>query len=116
MPSIDKIFDTHTELNHCTGCGACQNVCPYSAIEMRADAIEGYKPFIIKNKCTDCGKCVAVCPSLNDDENVYFPIEGYAAVATDDIRMNSSSGSFFSVAAAEVLSHGGVVYDESFPQ
>lgn len=114
MPSIDKIFDTHTELNHCTGCGACQNVCPYSAIEMRADAIEGYKPFIIKNKCTDCGKCVAVCPSLNDDENVYFPIEGYAAVATDDIRMNSSSGGFFSVAAAEVLSHGGVVYGASW--
>lgn len=110
MSSIDKVFDKHIRENICTGCGACQNICPCNAIEMRADAIEGYRPFVTKNKCIDCGKCVATCPILNDDKNLYFPIEGYAAVAANDIRKKSSSGGFFSVAAEKILRHGGVVY------
>lgn len=110
MSSIDKVFDKHMGKIICTGCSACQNICPCNAIEMRADVIEGYKPFVTKNMCIDCGKCVEACPILAEKDNLYFPIEGYAAVAADDIRMNSSSGGFFSVAAEAVLSHGGVVY------
>jgi electron transfer flavoprotein alpha subunit len=41
----------------CIGCGACQPVCPFGAIEMR----EG-KAFITE-ACTACGACVDNCPT-----------------------------------------------------
>lgn len=110
MSSIDQIWGKYNGYRNCTGCAACQNVCPCNAIEMHADAIEGYKPIIIKSMCIDCETCIDVCPGLNEDKNLYFPIEGYAAVALDDIRRNSSSGGFFSVAAEEILKLGGVIY------
>ena len=110
MPSIERIFDKHDKDNNCTGCSACQNICPCDAIEMHADAIEGYKPAVIKNLCSDCGKCIDTCPVVNEDRSLYFTIEGYAAVAVDSISRQSSSGGFFSVAAEEILGIGGVVY------
>lgn len=110
MSSIDQIFDKNSECKNCTGCGACQNICPCNAIEMRADAIEGYKPFVNKSMCIDCGRCIETCPMLSEDNNLFFPLEGYAVVAEDSVRKNSSSGGFFSVAAEEILRLGGVVY------
>lgn len=41
----------------CVGCGACEPVCPFGAIEMR----DG-KAFITE-ACTACGACVDTCPS-----------------------------------------------------
>jgi len=40
----------------CVGCGACEVVCPYSAITM-----EGELP-VIGLECTLCGACVEACP------------------------------------------------------
>ncbi len=40
----------------CTGCGACQEVCPTEAIQ-----IEDGKA-VITIECTDCGACTRVCP------------------------------------------------------
>ncbi len=110
MPSIERVFDKRNELKICTGCGACQNICPCNAIEMCSDVIEGYQPVVKKSKCINCGKCIDVCPVLNKDKNLYFPIEGYAVAAADNIRRKSSSGGFFSVAAEKILDLGGVVY------
>lgn len=110
MSSIDLILDKCNHHNNCTGCAACQNICPSNAIEMHADIIAGYKPIVIKNMCIDCEQCIDVCPLFNEDNNLHYPTEGYAAVAVDNIRRNSSSGGFFSVAAEEILNQGGVVY------
>lgn len=110
MSSIDRIFNRYNRYNNCTGCSACQNICPCNAIEMEADVIGGYKPSVIKNLCSDCGRCIDACPIVNEDRNLYCPIEGYAVVATDSVRRESSSGGFFSVAAEEILRIGGAVY------
>jgi electron transfer flavoprotein alpha subunit len=40
----------------CIGCGACEPVCPFGAIEMR----DG-KAYITE-ACTQCGACIDVCP------------------------------------------------------
>ena len=40
----------------CVGCGACEGVCPYSAITM-----EGELP-VFGPECTLCGACVEACP------------------------------------------------------
>lgn len=48
---------THYIIDECITCGACEPVCPVSAIS------EGDPIYIIdKETCTDCGACDDVCP------------------------------------------------------
>ena len=42
----------------CVGCGACVDVCPYKAIELRGDKAE----FVLE-ECFSCDHCRAVCPA-----------------------------------------------------
>ncbi|RZN72671.1 MAG: 4Fe-4S dicluster domain-containing protein [Candidatus Methanolliviera hydrocarbonicum] len=42
----------------CKGCGKCDNVCPFGAIEK-----VGKKTRINYDKCTGCLKCVECCPN-----------------------------------------------------
>lgn len=44
--------------NLCTGCGACQRICPTGAAVMR-----GAVSTLDRAKCGNCGKCAEVCPS-----------------------------------------------------
>ena len=97
----------------CFGCGACQAVCPASAIAMTADA-EGFAyPVIDAEKCVDCGGCVNVCPAKE-------PIQGlegavYAVRCRDlELLQSSSSGGAFSLIARQVLKNGGLVCGAAF--
>lgn len=42
----------------CIGCGACEPVCPVSAISQDDDG-----KFEISDACIDCGACAAGCPT-----------------------------------------------------
>jgi ferredoxin len=42
----------------CTGCGACQEVCPEDAIQV----VDGVAR-IAQDRCTDCHACMRVCPT-----------------------------------------------------
>ncbi len=44
------------DLDRCSGCESCLEVCPFSALEMR----DG-KP-VVNDQCTLCGACAEVCP------------------------------------------------------
>ena len=46
------------QVQKCTGCGVCIEVCPVEAISMDAD-----KAVIDDNICTECGLCVEECPN-----------------------------------------------------
>ena len=50
----------------CSGCGICEKMCPYGAIEMITET-EGDKTKrlskIIEEVCKGCGSCVSACPS-----------------------------------------------------
>ncbi|MCD1296380.1 disulfide reductase, partial [Methanocella sp. CWC-04] len=46
----------------CAGCGVCEGLCPYKAIEM-VDVSEGKKKARINDaKCKGCGTCGGFCP------------------------------------------------------
>ena len=102
----------------CTGCGACLNICSFSAINMRQDEEGFLYPVINKDICVDCGKCHAVCPAVTPEYHNRSTPKCYAVLAADEIRKKSSSGGVFSVLADYVLSQGGLVcgavYTEDF--
>ncbi|MFH2012217.1 MAG: electron transfer flavoprotein subunit alpha [Pseudomonadota bacterium] len=43
------------DIDLCTGCGACEEVCPFGAIKLQDDVVS------IDDKCNLCGACVDVC-------------------------------------------------------
>lgn len=105
--------------NNCTGCGACENICPKDAIQLDYDGSGFLKPVVNEAVCIECKQCVFVCPTLKEnpckttsvepDEKFVKP-DCYAAWAEDEIRMQSSSGGVFTVAAKAILRKKGWVY------
>lgn len=111
---IDKRIEQEPSL--CTGCTACYNACPISAIEMKENKEGFLYPAVDYSKCIKCGKCISICPAINqtadlDDESV----DVYVAYNTDDkIREKSSSGGVFTLIAENILNDGGIVYGAAF--
>ena len=111
---IDKKIEQEPSL--CTGCTACYNACPISAIEMKENKEGFLYPAVDYSKCIKCGKCILICPTINhklsnNDESV----DVYVAYNTDDkIREKSSSGGVFTLIAENILNDGGIVYGAAF--
>lgn len=116
----NKIFKKVEKMNNiidknkCTGCLACYNICPKSAISLIEDK-EGFKyPVIDQNKCINCGLCKKVCPVLNSTNNEK-KISAYACYNKDDnIRKNSSSGGIFNLLGNYILSENGIVFGAKY--
>jgi len=45
------------DLEKCTGCGTCKDICPVEAIELNNDKVT-----VNKEECVDCGTSVEECP------------------------------------------------------
>ena len=100
--------------NNCSGCRACEQICPVHAITMTEDA-EGFRiPIVDESICIDCGKCNKVC--MYDEASTIvdvFDIPNKAYVAwnnSNQLRKESTSGGLFSVIATCILKNNGVVY------
>ena len=101
----------------CCGCSACADVCPVSAITMGYDARWQLYPQI-SDACIHCGKCVNVCPQLKAKPANREDAVGFAVVAPDEVRIESSSGGVFPIIARHILKEGGyvagAVFDETW--
>jgi heterodisulfide reductase subunit A len=70
--------------NICIGCGSCEEVCPFSAIEIRKEN-SGYLAHIHEIKCKGCGSCLSVCRTGAmhqngfEDHQIISMIEAYAS-------------------------------------
>ena len=94
----------------CTGCSACMNVCPKSAIIMEENVVGHILPFIDKDKCIDCNACRKVCPSIHPVVKNH-PQATYAAWAKEEIEhVTSTSGGIAAVISRTIIRKGGVVY------
>lgn len=65
LPPLRRRVVAEVDLDHCNGCGRCNEDCPYNAIAMvpRTDG----KPFELQavvnpGLCVGCGICVGACP------------------------------------------------------
>jgi MinD superfamily P-loop ATPase len=52
-----NILIPEVDIEACTGCGRCAEVCQYHAI-----VVLGTKPFVFPQLCHGCGSCAALCP------------------------------------------------------
>lgn len=98
-------------IESCTGCGACVNICPKDCIKLQSDKYGFLQPHINVSECVSCGRCDAVCPVLNTIEQCNFAEPIYYAGWNKDakVRHDSSSGGVFSALAEYVFSLGGIV-------
>lgn len=103
------VIDAKTK---CSGCRACQNICPKQCIDMILDK-EGFMyPQVDESQCVDCGLCNKVCPVENKFyRNEDYSCDYYAAYNKEnDVMLNSSSGGIFWLLAKNVIDKNGIVY------
>lgn len=107
-------------VKNCSGCTACYNACPVSAIKMLPDD-EGFAfPVVDKDLCIECGKCERACPIITPPvlEDKYYG--GFVAQSEDrEVLDQSTSGGFIDALCKYVLEDkGGVavgtVFGEDF--
>lgn len=104
------------DLKACSGCYACQTICPQGCITMQSDAEGFWYPEINAKQCVDCGLCQKVCPVFHNRETETSPIAYAAYHKKEEIRMDSSSGGLFSLLAEHVIRQGGVVFGACFDE
>ena len=101
-------------IQYCTGCKACEQICPHAAISMQPNKEGFLESTIDYNNCVDCGLCRLVCPQ-NIKPKLQEPINVLAARDKDDNELKiSASGGAFAAAARVILSHKGVVVGATY--
>ena len=111
-------MDNICDIEACTGCGVCVDVCHKQAITL--DYGDGFflHPIIDQEKCVDCGLCQNRCPIINYDDSLkHDNIFTYAAWSTNkETYFESATAGIATEISRYYLSKGGVVvgcgYDE----
>lgn len=99
----------------CTGCGACADVCPRTAITMKCGELGFLFPKVDDSKCIGCNRCSCVCPVINTEIHVDSVKRVFAAFSLNEsIRYNSTSGGIFSEIALSILENGGIVVGATY--
>lgn len=109
---MEKPINHVIKKHNCSGCGACQNICPNDAISMKHE-VECTIPIVDNKKCIECGLCIKVCPINKNDEDTsekIYPIIYACRLKDTLILKNSTSGGIFIALARKVISEGGIVF------
>ena len=99
---------TVCDLNMCTGCMACVEICPNKAINI-CDELKCQNAVIDGSKCVNCDLCKRVC-QVENPLMLKTPIKWYQGWAKDlQDRMKSSSGAFAYELSKKIILDGGYV-------
>ena len=102
----------------CSGCRACEQVCPQKCIHMVQDSEGFLYPEIKQDLCTGCGICQKICK--NTEEHIQNPLNETYALKNkkgDIVRESSSGGVFYGMAKWVIQNNGivfGAVFDKDF--
>lgn len=99
----------------CTGCAACEEVCPTNAISMVLNSKGFYEPSVDETKCVNCSRCIQSCP-LNTKQVVWPKKAYYGWNSSSEVLFKSSSGGAFYSIAQTVLQKGGVVFGATYSE
>ena len=102
-------MDIYLNRKRCTGCGACINVCPVSAISMREDEKGFLYPVVDDTKCIHCEKCRRTCPTYDKSNELEKRVVYSFTHPDKTILMNSSSGGAFSYICEIIQKKGGYI-------
>lgn len=96
--------------NYCTGCRACEQLCPVNCIKMKENNEGFIYPEIDEHRCINCGKCKAKCPQLNQNSRAEKQ-EVFAVKARniDDSQKSTSAGIAY-ILYRNTIENGGVVF------
>lgn len=109
-----KVLDKFIDKDSCCGCSACANICPQSAITMKENDEGFLYPHINLKECSKCNLCQKVCPINKEKSSKDFEPITFATMASNDIRVKSSSGGMFTILANYILEQNGFVCGASF--
>ncbi|MDO9528464.1 MAG: FAD-dependent oxidoreductase [Syntrophales bacterium] len=62
-PRQSKGFTVVVDETLCRGCGRCLRVCPYMAVSLKRNAVDGWCASVDEALCKGCGNCISVCPT-----------------------------------------------------
>lgn len=100
----------------CTGCSACECICPSDAISMKPNQDGFLNPHVDLHSCSNCGLCLEHCVALNPKHtNNPNPI-CFAVWADDKTRAVSSSGGMFTLAAEAIIKEEGCVFGAGYTE
>ena len=99
-----------TEEN-CTGCRACEKICPTHSIQMYYNSSGFLMPEVNWNKCNKCSKCINVCPENEKKELKKHYTEIYAIKAkSKEDSIDSATAGLFYMIAKKIIEKKGVVF------
>ncbi len=98
------------DIEKCTGCGACVNICPKKAIAMAETDTGKTVWFIDETQCVECGMCEKTCPVLNSSD-FYEPVKTLAAwTLNEHDKKTCASGGIATALYRLILEENGVIY------
>lgn len=108
---MNNIEDQNSNKKNCSGCTACQQVCPVHCIQMHEDSEGFLYPQVDENECINCRKCTKTCPWLNEttSRESIIPTVFAAKHKDSSVRLCSTSGGAFTALADSVISKDGIV-------
>ena len=99
---------TVCELDMCSGCMACLDVCPKEAIHIDRN-LRAYNAVIDEQKCIDCNLCHSLCQK-NNPAPFHSPISWHQGWSRDEKqRKVSASGGLAAELSKAFIKNGGVV-------
>lgn len=97
----------------CTGCRACEQICPVKAIIMKEDDEGFIVPEVNKEKCINCGLCRKTCSQIDrfhNDNNLEKKKFIGAKPKEEEIAKNSTSGGIAYLISEWIVKNNGVVF------